>query len=269
MNREDFILFAQHLADQPVNYKYYKATTAIRALKEDSLQFSHPSVFNDPFDVNINLFDFPEEIVSKYFKTLMKKIENTNRYDIPTLHANYKKLENQNLNEVMKNLFKNENADRGITCFSKNNNNLLMWAHYSNTHTGVCLGYDLCELRDFIQEHNPESCLLQANYTDAITPQKDFQNDETIMNWFSTKHVIWNYEEEIRLIARPLSFDENQKKYFNIPKSIIKEVYLGYAISPEDKEKVISLIKNKFNHVRLFQITPDFKTFTLKHISIN
>ena len=30
-----------------------------------------------------------------------------------------------------------------ITCFSKEKNNLLLWAHYGDNHKGICLGYEL------------------------------------------------------------------------------------------------------------------------------
>jgi len=262
MNKEDFISFAQHLADQPVNYKYYNATTAIRALQEDSLQFSHPSIFNDPFDVNVNLFNFDKEEVEKYLGDKIKKKHSTNYIERFRLNRNLKTKILPEHTRVMQEIFEAENSNRGITCFSKNNNNLLMWAHYGITNTGICIGYDLCELRDFIYNHNPESCLLEVDYIDKITPQKDFRTMD-IMSWFKTKHQVWNYEDEIRLISRPLSF-YNKRNYFNIPKSIIKEVYLGYSISPKDKETVITLLKKEFRHVKLFQIMPDFKSFSLE-----
>lgn len=61
MLEESLEELGSHLLEQPVNYKYYKANTAIKVLTDDSLQFSHACVFNDPFDCNVNLFEFAEE----------------------------------------------------------------------------------------------------------------------------------------------------------------------------------------------------------------
>src|SRR5690606_30132625 len=85
---------------------------------------------------------------------------------------------NRNLNskilpqhkEFMQQIYNAENADRGVTCFSKNCKNLLMWAHYANNHTGMCIGYDLVMLRDSIHDKSPESCLLPVSYVEKIIP---------------------------------------------------------------------------------------------------
>ena len=60
MFTENLILFANQLAKKSVHYKYYKTQYAIRALEDETLLFSHASTFNDPFDCNVNLFEFDE-----------------------------------------------------------------------------------------------------------------------------------------------------------------------------------------------------------------
>ena len=39
-------------------YKYISLETAIKILENNSLKFSKPSTFNDPFDSDVNLLDF-------------------------------------------------------------------------------------------------------------------------------------------------------------------------------------------------------------------
>ena len=35
------------------------------------------------------------------------------------------------------------NTNRGLICFSKSWHNPLMWGHYAEKHTGMCLGFDV------------------------------------------------------------------------------------------------------------------------------
>lgn len=165
--------------------------------------------------------------------------------------------------EEMKHIFEGENSNRGVTCFSKNSTNMLMWAHYAENNAGVCIGYDLLTLRDYITAINNESCLLPVDYQKEITLLKDFSDLAVIMAWFRTKNEVWHYEEEIRLISRPLAFDENKRFYFTIPTEIIKEVQFGSAICADKKKELTTILKCRYPHVNLYDIRPDYNTFTL------
>ena len=41
--------------------------------------------------------------------------------------------------------FRKPAPTRAILCFSRNWDNLLLWSHYGDSHTGVCLGFDIAE----------------------------------------------------------------------------------------------------------------------------
>lgn len=43
----------------------------------------------------------------------------------------------------MKDFKKARNNDTGLLCFSTNWTNPLLWSHYGEKHTGVCLGFNL------------------------------------------------------------------------------------------------------------------------------
>lgn len=254
---------AEHLISQPVNYKYYKPDTAITVLREQKLQFSHASTFNDPFDCNVQLFEFDPEEVYKYSKDLIKKAKGSNYSERFRLHNNYQKKVASNPAEYMQKIYECENNNRGVTCFSKKCDQLLMWAHYGANHTGVCLGYDLLELRKLVKNQNKETMFLLTDYVNEIIPLKDFKDESMIFHWFGTKHKIWKHEDEIRLISRPLIFNEKKRNYFKIPKELIREIYLGYLFSEVHEAEIIELIQTEYSHVSLFKVLPDYKTFKL------
>ncbi|NGF56982.1 DUF2971 domain-containing protein [Parapedobacter sp. SGR-10] len=260
---ENLIELNNHLCGQPINYKYYGADTALTVLTKDTLQFSHPSVFNDPFDCNVNLFEFNEEEIKQFNINTIKKHKGNDFYERFRLHRNFSRKPTEVAREEMKKIFEGENLNRGVTCFSKNSTNLLMWAHYADNHTGVCIGYDLLALREHVTAKNKESCLLPVDYQKKITPLKNFSSMDAVMAWFRTKNAVWRYEEEIRLISRPLTFDENNRSCFKIPTEIIKEVQFGFAICIEKKKNLITILKSRYPHVKLYDTKPDYNTFTL------
>src|SRR5690606_35596928 len=260
---ENLIELRAHLCGQPVNYKYYTADTALTVLTNDTLQFSHPSVFNDPFDCNVSLFEFEKEEIKGFTRNTIKKHKGNDFYERFRLHRNFSQKPTEVAREEMKKIFEGENSNRGVTCFSRNSTNLLMWAHYADNHTGVCIGYDLLALIEYITAINKESCLLPVDYQKKITLLKNFSDLEAIMAWFRTKNEVWHYEEEIRLISRPLAFDENNRFYFTIPTEIIKEVQFGSAICTDKKKELTTILKCRYPHVNLYDIRPDYNTFTL------
>lgn len=247
-------------------YKYYDAATSIRALNERTIQFSHASIFNDPFDCNVNLFDITEEDTRAYFTYISKKYTGNNYVERLRLKRNYEDKIKPNYKSFMRGLFEMENAERGITCFSKLSNNLLMWAHYASRHSGVCIGYDTLQLRNLIVEHHRESAFWQVNYVDKIQPKKYFlERDVAIDYWFTTKHKDWAYEQEVRLISRGFKFDtHNKRELFKIPSDVIKEVYFGYATTEDTKKKIFDISQSQKAQVRFYQIVPNYDSFELE-----
>lgn len=269
MNIESELLdLGSHLISNPVNYKYYSAKVGLMALEKRTLQFSHSSAFNDPFDNNVNLFKFTKEEVHKYHNRIIKKHKGNNYLEIFRLNRNLQNKVLPNHDIWMKQLFDGENANRGITCFSKKFNQMQMWAHYADKHQGICIGYDLLKIRSAIVNFNKESTFISVNYVDEIKPSSPFINDNVIFHWFGTKHNSWSYEEEIRLISRPLSFD-NKRYLFQIPVTSIAEIYCGYEIDSEDLYAVKAALRKDYSHVKLFQITPDYESFTLNRKEIS
>nr|GFA41365.1 hypothetical protein [Tanacetum cinerariifolium] len=102
-------------------------------LTDKQLWFSHPSKFNDPFDTQINLEHYLEEI----------------RDDIEIKHVNdiilLAKAYLPNHEEYLKSRFlycANRQED-GFNPFEE----VLMWSHYANEHRGICIGLSMDSVR--------------------------------------------------------------------------------------------------------------------------
>lgn len=142
----------------------------------------------------------------------------------------------------------------GITCFSETPQNMLMWSHYANKHTGICVEYDFSRL--FSTAAN--TLLFPVTYTDnrplfpidkleigADGKVKDGQQLSAevvpaIIKSLTIKSDVWKYEREWRHIVFTKDAPDRLVK---LP--IVSKIILGINISAEDKEKVIGLAKRK------------------------
>jgi hypothetical protein len=119
---------------------------------------------------------------------------------------------------------------QGVSCFSTKRDNQLMWAHYTKSHTGVCIGYDSKTLlKDF-----PKSRWI--SYSNELPTFEMYDKDGAIERISTTKSEAWSYEAEIRLFAQargPFPFD----------RTAIKEIIFGLR-TPFDKIlQIVPLLK--------------------------
>lgn len=74
---------------------------------------------------------------------------------------------------------------------SKINDNKLMWSHYTNEHTGICVGYKFLYLPSYVGKDKVE-------YKNTNLEEKSiFQN---IIDYWTVKSEDWEYEQEVRLL---------------------------------------------------------------------
>ncbi|SFH85471.1 Protein of unknown function [Collimonas sp. OK307] len=114
--------------------------------------------------------------------------------------------------------------EHGVLCFSKSWRTTLMWAHYGDKHTGMCLGFDI--------EDGPH--LTKIDYVSRRLPSPiDFSKplggvDEPMLaKCLNVKHSGWKYEKEYRLrAALQERRDSNYYNSFNNGMAL-REVIIG------------------------------------------
>jgi hypothetical protein len=119
--------------------------------------------------------------------------------------------------EVNRNDFK-------VCSLSKSNDNKLMWSHYTEDHTGICIGYKFLYLPNYVGKK-------EAKYENTILDEKSiFKN---IIDYWTVKSEDWMYEEEVRLLhygnTQKISytFNINEATEKDIIALKIKSIYLG------------------------------------------
>ncbi|WP_151947859.1 DUF2971 domain-containing protein [Aliarcobacter butzleri] len=137
---------------------------------------------------------------------------------------------NISMKEEIKN-FINIYKNSGVYSLSKNYNNELLWAYYSDSHKGFCIEYDFDILKQYPCN---EDAFLDVKYSKNV-PIMNLGNilDSSFKKSLVTKSLSWKHEEEIRILT-PSS---GMFTYFN---RAVKSIYFGYRTS----ENTIKLIMN-------------------------
>lgn len=154
-----------------------------------------------------------------------------------------------------------------IGCFTtKFLDNLPMWAHYANNHSGICVEYEIKKPKFFFPISYEETrvpanvvlmncaSLINKRINGVIT-EKEFRDLEfyqsLIFHNNLIKHISWKYEDEYRLIYPS----------FNIPDNIlkdeggvlldndtiglkIKKIYIGMNCKDNYKEEIKCICQN-------------------------
>jgi len=153
-------------------------------------------------------------------------------------------------------------ATVGVICFTSREDNLLMWAHYANNHTGICIEFDATAY--FFNGQYKDSC--KGLFGDGTTPDpyetigelKEvhyskkrplFIDPSELSNytdfWF-TKSEDWSYEEEYRILlpvehAVEHETDKGNIWVYSIDKKNIKSVILGCQMTKKTKDELYSI----------------------------
>ena len=242
-------------------YKYMTLESARIALQENTLIFSLPLTFNDPFE--LAQIETLKSSNSKPKRSLLKQLFETNI---------------------------------GILCLTRTPLNPLMWAHYAEDHKGVVIGIDV----DKAGFNNVDSNMIPANfghmlYTKTrpnIHPNVDylaqsklltsckFQKDiyELLQSYFLNKSSDWHYEEEIRVVKNVLGIStENTKndsgqfkiikrknneilRAYQLPDNAIKEVYFGAKCELQSNHLIMTVTDEEGNNI-LFPVDDGIETF--------
>lgn len=230
------------IEEQPPIFYRYRAfdNFTLDALCSDSLYFSNPSTFNDPFDCNpqiecdssnIEL----EELLSKMVKTRVSKeikdslknlqiggvkadsfsshramneaVKKIGYIEYMATDPDYEdSIENTKkfllTQEIKKEL--RDHYERGICCFSTTHSNSLLWSHYADKHQGLCIGYST--------NRRPKPVLSKVVYGgsrviktstiyQSIIKDEAQASEELERDFLLRKSSDWCYENEWRLIG--------------------------------------------------------------------
>lgn len=138
----------------------------------------------------------------------------------------------------------NARKDMGICSFSENNDNEYMWKNYAMEYSGYCIEYDIENYENnedilpvIYQDERETNVFVQligsfiGEYIGRLSNGKITPDRSDFLRLFLTKYKKWEYQNEWRLIGHA-----GEKP----TAPIIKRVYLGEKVSPENEQKMFA-----------------------------
>lgn len=259
-------------------YKYVHPDR-ISVLQEGLIRFTQSPALNDPFETTPNM----RRLRESFREYALRRIQETKyRSDLDYV------IDRSRVSQVVDGhlqSFLTLNQNKYVMfCVSKTSNNLLMWAHYCDSHRGFALGFDSAHAFFQTLRFRGFGVLTEVKYADErpIMPAPEnwdgtqAQIEQALGEanlaelFFFTKSRDWAYEQELRMIANPEIADRRiespygQNIYlFKFPSDCLKEIIFGIRMQEDLKRRIIDMIKTLYPHVKVFQSNLNQERFDL------
>lgn len=217
----------------------------LRNLILSQLWFSPPTSMNDQLEGLIKVKNPKFSPSPESFKNFLKS---TPLWDYYSWKADDIIEQNNFVDIFIENWYYSERNEYFITCFSRVPDQPLMWAHYANKHTGLCLIYDKKILMEGLKDVDKSFNYCSIDYENQPIIEL-FETNGTIdyrsnIPIISTKSVHWKYEDEVRIYSKRNMYLEKSGSALSIYKSALKGVIYGARMDEEDVDAVSKIIKN-------------------------
>ena len=259
-------------------YKYvHPSRTTI--LEAGLIRFTQSPALNDPFETTPNMHRLEES-----FREYGVRIVEETSYESVLDYINHRSRVRERVKEHIRNFLTTNQNKYAILSLSKTNNNLLMWAHYCDSHRGFVLGFD--STHAFFQTRRVRAfgVLTEVRYSDErpVMPAPDKWDGsqaqiEQVVGaadlaelFFYTKSRDWAYEQELRMVANPNIADhyiegpDGQSIFlFKFPPDCLTEIVFGIRMQDDLKRHLTRVIKQQYPHVKVFQAKLNQERFDL------
>lgn len=220
----------------PVLYKYYAFDEWTHNIFErNEIYFQSPDCFNDPFDSKISTtYEGTEkQRISRLIEFWRKGPAKDGKEEDLRLQAVDVVRKCQDIPLILRTLERSVERRRkqmGIFCMTSEPDNILMWSHYAEAHTGFCLAFNTGN-RFFsralpIKDEGYRIDRPCLNLIEPIDPDK-------IVEALLTKAIGWKYEHEWRIVDH-----KNGPGVQIYPSEALSSVILGCRISPENRQRI-------------------------------
>lgn len=224
-------------------YKYVPNNeNLLKLLINNTLWFSDPATFNDPFDCRYIIDAEPSMMCLLQFYHKKSNISNFSAFIkdfiFPTRERYLKDLEQHHF-------INSFSMQHGICCFSEKYNHRLMWAHYADEYKGVCLIFDQqLQVDDMFYQFSGSKVQYSNN---KVKKFFDGSGIFEVTDIFYTKNKQWSYENEVREHRTFEKGEKNRVVSFD-PKSLVGIIF-GAKMQNETKRSIIDIVSNmhKYN----------------------
>ncbi|MGQ0741956.1 MAG: DUF2971 domain-containing protein [Alphaproteobacteria bacterium] len=289
------------LHDRTHFYKYMTADAAEAVLRSGHLRWSSPNLFNDPFDMQFDLhLEYDRRAVAeRSMDGLWRKYSGQDPIVAGTLAGTLINVLQANVPGLSRDDFQKEFYDRvvaglvagdaylpqlqdevrsvlssiRILCLSEVFDNMLMWAHYSQNHSGVVIRLSCLPERDSawgaaVPVRYERRMPLLATEEDIIrlmSGDSELDHNAIFNKAVFTKAEDWSYEKEWRIVGGR----DPQKDYEDIPfySTELTGIYLGCNMRQDRQVQFRALVREKCSHCEIFLAKKSSRDFAMEFVS--
>ena len=223
-------------------------------LKSEAIYFNSPGNFNDPYDCNMDVkVETPYIDELPYIRKFLKEEAEYLKHDkdkIAELEA-MSDSEITAMGYVLAKDFVEKKSSavfdtKGVCCFSRSNDNLLMWSHYASSGKGFCLEFD-----STTEPFNKVQPVKYQKEPPVFDYRRVFSDDmyfwiETLL---CTKSIHWKYEKEFRI------FHNEVNKVAHYPSRSLTGVYFGPEVDLAFAEMICLILQGQNQNVKFYRGT--------------
>lgn len=140
-----------------------------------------------------------------------------------------------------------------MLCFSANWRNPVLWAHYSDKHQGLCIGFDVPE---------DEAMFTKVKYVAHRLPFPNPPTIEASTAMLFTKYDSWEYEEEIRAFLA-LNDEENGLYFKEFDHSLRPVIVIAGARCKLSESEITQALRPLENQVEVIKARAGFTNFEI------
>jgi hypothetical protein len=236
-------------------YKYVKFNERTLRIFSGEVFYANPAAFNDPLDSDPILEnDIDREALEGLCQKMLAANDGSEREKVRLKHLEYMSTEDGDsepyhvrlLTGEVKRLLVAKMASCGVLSLSERWDHPLMWSHYADEHRGLCIEFDMTghKCRDIRPVDYDGWTNIKTSQVAQMLNGSDEAKSQIIDDYFCTKSVHWNYEQEWRDICPSNGV---QAAPFRV-----SAVYFGLRCCYEVRASVVKWLKGSIGEPKAF-----------------
>ncbi len=233
----------------------------IELLAKRTVKLSRPDTFNDPWDCRVH-YRVPSDQPGR--QRLLQWLTDRHRERFPQIsEAERVRVAREFMSEPAKleaafvemeqQMYKALCQLYRVYCLSEFCDSPLMWAHYTDSHKGVCLEFDALA-----------APFTRQNGATKVEYRTTYPADDIITAGYApliTKSQVWAYEAEWRIVAEERGVAQapgtikTDNDFLTLPTGVLKSIIIGCLASEESRQLVASLVRTHAPDVLVRQAT--------------
>jgi Protein of unknown function (DUF2971) len=219
-------------------YKYrrldqsYSKEKLREVLVESVLELRAPAGFNDPFDMSARfVVEGTQEQRHERFKGLVRSLQprigwKAEQRAVQRMMSS----PDDELRRVCGTALEQMRKHTGVYCFAGTPKSTLMWSHYAQDHTGVCIQFER------VKDYRTLLHALPVRYEDDF-PVVNWIGPDAIVDMLFRKHPDWSYERESRLLLMGQA-----SHYLHLRPEAVRGIVFGCRATDTERAIVAELL---------------------------